>query len=270
MSDTVEQAAQDASDHPALEGLARGGYAVNGVLHLVIAWIIVQILTGSGGEEASHSGALTAVREAPGGTVLLWIGALGYAGLALWQMLEAAVGYHPRGRSGGLAQRAKELGKGIVYGLLAWTTWRFATGNGTDSEQSTADFTATLMQAPLGQALVFAVGLAVLAVGGYHIWKGARRRFLEDLAGTAAGDLGRAVILTGVIGYVGKGVALLAVGLLFCVAAWTTDPEEATGLDGALQALSGSPAGAVVLAVIAVGFVGFGLYSFARARYADL
>ena len=60
------------------------------------------------------------------------------------------------------------------------------------------------------------------------------------------------------------------VGALSGWAAWSTDPRAACGLDGAVQTLSGNTGGAVTLSLIAVGFIAFGLYSFARARYARL
>lgn len=268
MAKTAEGAAEQLSDHPVLEQAARGGYAMNGLLHLVIAWLTMQIIIGSGGQ-ASSSGALGQISQAPFGKVLLWIGVIGYAGLCLWQLLQAAVGPHSPDKSG-WAERAKELGKGVTYGALAFTTWKFATGGGSSGDQQTSDFTRTLMQAPLGQALVFAVGLGVLAVGGYHVWKGATRGFLDDLRSNEGGDLGRAVVGAGIIGYIGKGIALGAVGVLFALAAWTTDPEQAKGMDGALKTLAGNPGGTAVLAVVAVGFLGYGLYSFARAKHADL
>ncbi len=249
--------------------LARAGYAVNGLLHLLIAAIVVRIVIGQGGE-ADQSGALQAVAGAPLGEVMLWIGTVGYTGLAIWQVLDAVTGYRRGGKAASVADRVKDAAKAGVYAVLAWTTWRFASGGSTDSGESTADFTTALMGAPLGQALVAGVGLAVLGVAGYHAWKGLSRNFLDDLEDNADGGLGRAVITAGVAGYLAKGLALAIVGALFGWAAWTTDPQEATGLDGAAQALSGSPGGGVTLILIAVGFVAYGLYSFARARYARL
>ena len=43
---------------------------------------------------------------------------------------------------------------------------------------------------------------------------------------------------------------------------------EATGLDGALRSLLGAPLGRIVLSLVALGFAAYGVYSFARARYA--
>jgi hypothetical protein len=44
-------------------------------------------------------------------------------------------------------------------------------------------------------------------------------------------------------------------------------PKSAVGLDGALQKLAHASAGPVLLGIVAVGFVGFALYSIADARY---
>lgn len=269
LPDQVEDAAREISEHPALEALARGGYVVNGVLHLVIAWIAARITIGWGGE-ADQAGALGTVREAPLGSVMLWVGVVGYTGLAIWQLLEAAVAYHPGPDPSSWASRAKDAAKAVVYGVLAWTASVFAVGGSTDSGQTSSDVTAMLMGVPLGQAVVFAVGLAVLGVAGYHVVKGVRRLFLRDLAGNADGELGRVVVWAGTAGYVAKGIALALVGVLFAYAAWSTDAQEATGLDAALKVLSDSTAGSALLAVIAVGLAAYGLYSFARARYARL
>lgn len=269
VADTVEDAAREVGQHPALEALARGGYAVNGVLHLILALIAVQIGIGAGGE-ADQAGALEAVQEAPMGAALLWVGVLGYAGLALWQMLEAAVGFHPGSDTASWAARAKDAAKGGVYAALAWTASVFAVGSSTDSGEQTSVFTGTMMSAPLGRVFVLVVGLGVLGVAGYHVHKGANRAFLEDLAGNAGGDLGRAVTWSGTIGYVAKGIALAVVGLLFGYAAWTADARESTGLDGALKTLAESTAGTAVVGVIAAGLLAYGLYSFARSRYARL
>jgi hypothetical protein len=47
-------------------------------------------------------------------------------------------------------------------------------------------------------------------------------------------------------------------------------PSEARGLDGALRNLLGAPGGPVLLALVALGLIAFGVYSFGRARHADV
>ena len=152
----------------------------------------------------------------------------------------------------------------MLYGALAWTSFIFATGGRTSSNKQTKDFTRTLMDAPAGQLLVGLVGVGILGIAGYHVYKGWREKFLEDLQEHP----GRWVVIVAKVGYILKGVALAAVGVLFITAAIQHRAGKATGLDGALQSLRDLPAGTVILLVIALGLLAYGVYSFARARYA--
>ena len=256
--------ARQVADHPWLETLARIGFAASGLIHLVLGWIAGRIALGGGGE-ADTSGAIAVVREAPGGPFLLWFCVLGFAALALFQLLEGIVG------GGEASDRVKAIGKGLLYAALAVIATRFAMGGGSSGgQESSQDITARLMEMPGGRILVGLVALGVIGVGGYHVYKGVTKKFLEDLEATGGGSLGTGVVVSGMVGYAAKGVALLVVGGLFGLAAWQADPDEAQGLDGALKTLASQPFGTVLLLVVAVGLALYGVYSFARARYARM
>lgn len=246
------------------EAGARAGYAVSGVLHVLIGVLAVQLATGGGGESADQSGAFAQVASTPFGTVALWVAVVALAALGAWQAAAALTGV-----VGEAADRAKAAGKAVVYLALAATAFTFARGGGSGGGE-TSDVTASLMQAPGGRLLVGVIGAGVLAVGAYHVHKGVTTGFLEDLHRLPAGPAGRAARWSGVVGYVAKGVALGVVGVLFVLAALHADAGEATGLDGALRALRDAPAGPFLLGLVALGLVAFGLYSFVRARFGRL
>ena len=48
------------------------------------------------------------------------------------------------------------------------------------------------------------------------------------------------------------------------------DPDEAIGLDGALQKLAHQSFGPVLLGVVAAGLVAYGLFYFVRAAYREV
>jgi len=77
--------ADRATDSDAFEYAARAGFAVSGLLHLLIAYIILQIAFGSGGN-ADQSGALATLAGQTGGTVILWVAAVGLVALGLWRI----------------------------------------------------------------------------------------------------------------------------------------------------------------------------------------
>jgi hypothetical protein len=257
------RAARRAANSRWLERAARVGFVVSGLLHILIAYIALQVAWSRPSGKADQSGALGLLAQHSWGEVVLWIGVVGFAALGLWQLTEALLPRVGEVKEQ-LGERGKALAKGVVYLVLAVTTLSFARGSGTSSSKQSRDFTASLLSHTGGRALVVLVGLAILAVGAYHVYKGAKKKFCEDLVGNP----GALVEHLGVAGYVSKGVALGIVGVLFCVAGLRQQPGKATGLDGALRTLREQPFGGVLLTLIALGLAAYGLYSFARARRA--
>jgi hypothetical protein len=253
-------AAREAGDSPVVEWGARLGFVVVGVIHLLIAWIALRVAWGIGGgtKKADTSGALQTLSSSGTGTVVLWVCVLGFLLLAVWQLLEAAVGH------GEASDRAKSGAKGVTYLVFAWTTFKVAQGTNSSAEKQTEDFTSGLMGSPGGRVLVGILGLVVLGIAGYHVYKGWTKKFLEDLRENP-GDW---AVTAGRLGYIAKGVALLIVGFFFLVAAWTADPDKAQGLDGALKTVKEQALGPFLLTLVAIGIAAFGVYSFARSRYA--
>lgn len=257
MSGEVREAARKAGDNPVIEYGARLGYAASGLLHLLIGWLAVQIGMGSGGKQASQSGALSTLAKQPFGHVLLWIAFAGFVLLGLWQLTELVL-RHDNG------DRVKAAGKAIMYAALAWTSVKFAVGGSSNSNKQSQDFTASMMKHSWGQIVIGLVGVAIVAIGGYHVYKGWKEKFLQDLQEHP----GRWAVVAGRIGYIAKGIALIVVGGLFVWGAWHHTTKKATGLDGALRTLRNAPAGEIVLILVGLGIAAYGVYSFARARYA--
>ena len=246
--------------------MARTGFAVNGLLHLLIGGIALGVAFGSGGE-ADQSGALSGLASTPGGTFVLWVVTLGLWALGLFQLLETVL---VRGTDkDAWVERAKEGGKAIAYLAIGFSAFSVANGGGSSGSGQTQGLTATLLATPGGVFVVVLLGLGVLAVGVYFVVKGVRKKFLEDIT-VPAGKPGRTVTMLGRVGYIATGVAIAVVGILFCVAAFTSDASEATGLDGALKALTELPFGVVLLVIVSLGLIAYGIYCFARARYARL
>lgn len=270
-AESVENAAENVAEHPAFEAVARGGFVMSGLVHVLIGVIALRMALGGSSQDADQSGALGTVAAAPGGNILLWIGGLAMAALVIWHLAETWFGAKwAQNAKDRVAHVIKTLGKAVVYGALASTSLRFAAGGGSDSGQQTTELTAGLMGSVAGRVLIVVVALVVIGIGGYHVFKGASRGFEDDLRVPQGEKVVGAIIVTGVLGYIAKGIALIGVGLMFGWAALGADPEKASGLDGALKAIAQLPAGTVVLAVIGAGLILYGLYAVLRSRYAPM
>lgn len=257
----AESAAHQAHDHPALKNFARVGYVVTGLLHLLIGFLAVRIALGSGGGEASNSGALAQIAEAPGGRTLLWVAAAGLLALALWRFSEVAIGPE-------LKDRARGGALGVVYLVLAVSAGRFAAGGSSSDSDKASGVTASVLQQAWGVPAVVLAGLVIIGVGAYSIHKGATKKFLDDITASASsGTIGDAITWAGVAGYAARGVAFVVLGGLVVWAALSNDPEKAGGLDAALRYVGQQPAGMVLLIIVGAGLALYGLYCIARARY---
>jgi hypothetical protein len=252
------------------ERFARTGYVVSGLLHLTIGYLAIRIALGSGVGNADQSGALSAIAARPGGIVALWVAAVGFLIMALWRLVETAVGRStdPKSQRAALEvlDRAKAFALAIVYFALAYSTFGFARGAGKSTGEQNSGISARLMQTGGGTVALIAGGVVIVAVGGYHIYKGASQNFLGDLKGTSS-DLVRRL---GTAGYIAKGLAIAGAGMLVIVAASLKQPGKATGIDGALKTLGAQPYGAALLIAAGIGIIVYGLYSFAMARYTKM
>lgn len=264
-SDAVRQATESVW----FERLARAGHVVSGLLHLLIAYIIARLAFGNGGN-ADQSGAFGMFATSTGGRLALWAAVVAFAALALWRIAETILGLHPADPApdddDGWLDRVKAFSLAVVYFAFAWSTAQFAMGRGQSSGQQNAGLSARLMGSGPGTVVLVVVGLVIIAIGAYHVYKGVSRSFIDDLKI----DDDPAVTVTGIVGYTAKGVVLAGVGLLVIVAAVTASPSKAAGIDGAVKTVAGWPAGQALLIVAALGIAAYGIYCFVMARYARM
>jgi hypothetical protein len=268
-------AADRAGNSDALEHLARVGLIAYGIVHVLLAWLALQLAWGGGGQSADQSGALATLAEQPLGRPLLWVLAIGLIALAVWQAAEVLRWRSRLSATGDARKKAvttivKSVAKAIVYAALALLAIRFATGGGQSSSGQQQQQTAGVFGWPAGRWLVGLAGLVVIGVGVYLVYKGVSKRFLKqiDLAQASAGTR-RLVEKLGLVGFPAKGLALGLVGGLLVYAAVTFDPAKASGLDGALRTVLDAPFGQVLLTLVALGIAAFGAFCFVRARYPE-
>ena len=272
---TSGDTAERAGDSQALERLARVGLTAYGLVHLLIAWLALQLAWGGGGGSADQSGAMATLAAQPLGRALLWVLVVGLVALAVWQLAEVLRHRSALQASGDARKKAvgkvgKAVAKTVVYLFLAVTALRFATGGGQSSTGQQQSTVAGVFGWPGGRFLVGIAALVVIGVGVHHVRKGVTGHFLEevDTAQATAGQR-RVIERLGQVGYPAKGVALALVGGLLGWAAITFDPARASGLDGAMRTLLDAPFGRVLLTLVALGIAAFGVFCFFRARYPE-
>ena len=249
-----------------LELLARAGLTAYGLIHILVGWLaLLMAWGGSAGESSDVSGALRTVAKQPFGKIMLGLLAGGLVALALWQASESIWGH--RNREGAKRRQIASGTKAVVYAALGVSAGRVVFGSGQSSSAQQREATSGVLTLPAGRAMVIAAGMIIIGVGIAHVVKGGKKSFLEEIDTSSMSPLARqGATRLGQIGYIAKGVVVVAVGALLTYATVTFDPQK-EGLDGALQTILAQPSGKLLLTVLALGFVAFGLFAMLQSRY---
>ncbi|GAA1692673.1 DUF1206 domain-containing protein [Microcella alkalica] len=246
--------------------VSRTGFAVNGVLHVLLGVIVLSIpiavLVTPGAESV---GALRVVAANPGGAVLFWVIAIGYVLLGAWMLANPFLGRH---RDHPTRDRAVMIGRGVAYLLLGLSSGSIAAAGRSNPQEDPGSLSSSVMQLPVGPVVLAIFALLILTVAAYFALKGWRRGFLDDIRVPAESSGRRPTLIAGRVAYVGKAIALGILGAFTLVAAFL--PAGPAGLDGQLAGLALSPAGPLLLAIVGLGLISHGFYTAARARLARL
>ncbi|MEU4477339.1 DUF1206 domain-containing protein [Micromonospora sp. NPDC023966] len=251
-----------------LELLTRAGFIGYGIVHLLFAWLALQIAFGRSGEEGNQNGALRTLGAQPMGKFLLVAMAIGLFAMAIWQAFEAVIGHRfLRGREK-LFERIASVVRVIVFVWLGWTAIKVvqdASSNAADRQQQLSE---KLMASEGGRWLVGLAGLVLAAVGIGMVIYGLKKKFERNLkTGEMSPKTHTLTRRLGMAGYAARGAVFAIAGLLIVVAAVKYDPEKARGLDAALRTLRDQSYGQVLLTLMALGIAAFGVYCFLQSRY---
>jgi hypothetical protein len=133
------------------------------------------------------------------------------------------------------------------------------------NDEHARDWTAWLLDQPLGPVLVGAVAIGFFCGAGLQMRKAWKGDFVAELGSDTPTPA--YVCTAGRIGYGARALVFAITGLFFAVAAWRLRASEAGGMADALGALQGQPGGKWLLAATGVGLGLFGIYSLVEARY---
>jgi uncharacterized protein DUF1206 len=108
----------------------------------------------------------------------------------------------------------------------------------------------------------------MIGAGVYQGYRGISHDFLEDSkTEQMSGTVRNWIEWIGTFGHLARMTVFGLVGAFLIKAAVDYNPNNAVGVDGALQKLAQSPYGPFLLGVVAAGLVAFGTYSLSDARY---
>lgn len=255
---------------PWIRRFSRVGYMTKGIVYMIIGILALLAAFGPGGETTGTTGAVEQISTMPFGKLLLWIIGIGLIGYIVWNLIKAFKDPQHEGNGGkGMIKRIGYFVSAVIYGNLAFAAIRLAmrkkSASGGESEK---EISARLMEQPFGVWLVGLIGVIIMIYGIYEIQSGARLKFLEQLKTHEMNDKElHTAKQAGRTGLVARGIVLTMIGFFFLRTAWTHNPDQSKGIGGAFDELASQPYGMFLLAIVAAGFILYGIYQVIRGRY---
>jgi hypothetical protein len=252
------------------EALARVGLVAKGISYGLVGVLAIGVATGVGGKATSQTGALKQLAGSSFGSVVVVLLAAGLAAYALWRFVQAATTREDDEKKA-WAKRVLYVVRGLVYSGLAFSALKILAGSGGGSQNHKAHkTTAVVLSWPGGTWIVGIAGTTIIGVGVWNAYRGVTRSFEDKwthgMSATAKTWAGRA----GVAGHIARGIVFTLIGAFAIKAAADYNPQDAVGLDGALQKLAHQSYGPYLLGLTAAGLVAYAIYCFADARYRDV
>src|ERR1700722_1961082 len=252
--------------------LARAGLVARGLMYVLIGIIAVQVAIDGSHQQADRTGAVRLVARTAFGSVILWLLVMGFAGMTLWRLSEAAWG-SPDADGRKASKRLANLARAVFYAVVTYGILKYALGIGqpSSSDSQSQDLTATALKYQGGQVIVALAGVVIVIAGLYVLYRAYKLKFLKHLRmGSASPRTRKIVTRLGQVGGIARGLVFGTIGVFLVIAAKDADPRQAKGIDSALRALAHTPLGPWLLVVVAIGLMMFGVYSWCEARWREV
>jgi hypothetical protein len=268
----VDEVHDVVDEQPWVRTVTRLGWAAKGAVYLLMGLTAFTVARRRPtDDDASPEGALGQVMENPAGRVLLGALAVGLVLYVGWRLLSAVWV-----RGNGLDEWLHRIGyvfSAAFYALLAWTAATSALRDHRPEDSNVVErISKSLLGSGVGRWVLATLGIVVLVVGVYFVVKKSiKRSFLEELSlGDASEAERKAITVSGVVGWFGRGVVTVLVGFFVTKAAIEADTDDARGFDRALREVATSDLGTLAVATAAAGLVVYGLFCFVSMRHQEL
>ncbi len=269
-----------AHDHPGIVKFGRAGWLAKGVVY-VMAGVLALLLAAKAldwsrtadapNQEASPTGALKTIAQLSGGTVLMWVMAVGMLTYAVWRVVTALL-------PGGTDAKAWVKRIGYLVSAVTYTTFALtavsltrSTAASPDGNAKVSSLSSRIMEHSGGRAVIGMAGAIAIGAGLYRLVKGVHVDVSDELDLSGISTQRRLwTRRLGATGEIGRGIGIGLIGFFLVRAAVTYDANQATGLDGALRRLVTETWGLVIVVIVGAGFAAYGAFCLATFTHREL
>jgi hypothetical protein len=257
----------DRSKEHWFEKFARFGLIAKGVVYCMMGILSVLAAMGLSQEKGDKAEAFKTIYGQPFGQVVLVIIALGLLGYVMLRFFQAFKDIDNKGKGmKGLLDRVGYTLSAFLYlGIGAYAIKLIFSGADKGDGESRQFVVSKVLEYPGGEYVVGIASVIVIGMGLYQIFRGVTGKFMKRVNLYRSG-MKEAFKYAGTMGYISRGIVLAIVGYFLFHAAWLSNANEAQGTGAAFSFLQ-NHFGSVMMALVALGLTGYGIFCFVKAKY---
>lgn len=248
---------------------ARFGYGACGSVYAMIGIAAISVALGMASEPKGSHGVLRFFAALPFGPVALAGLGAGFAGYAALNFAGALNDPERRGVTAwGLVTRGADVLTGALYVLLAIAALALIIDPTQRADDMAARRVEEMLRTRSGTLAVTAAGALLILSGLYLFYRAAREPFGEMLDRRMLSPIARrGIAIAARAGTAARGVIFAICGAMLARAADGDASRTIGDVGAALSAVGGAAFGPILLALTGGGFVAYGGYQLAKARY---
>lgn len=248
------------------EKFARLGLVSKGIVYFLMGTLSVLAAFGLSQEKGDKAAAFRFIYEQPFGQVMLVIIAVGLFGHVMLRMFQAIKDTEDKGKDlRGILDRIGYGLSALLYLAIGAYALKLALGEGGGESDSRKFVVSKVLEYPGGEYIIGIASLIVIGMGVYQITRGVTGKFMKKV-NLLKSNMKDAFKTAGTLGYISRGIVLTIIGYFLFHAAWVSSPGEAQGTGAAFDFLE-NKFGSFMMAVVALGLVGYGVFCFVKAKY---
>jgi hypothetical protein len=257
----------DRSKEKWFEKFARYGLASKGVVYCLMGLLSVLAALGLNQEKGDKAEAFKVIYRQPFGRIILILIAIGLFGYVMLRMFQAFKDIDNKGTDlKGIFNRAGYAMSAFLYLAIAVYALKLVFSGTSGGESDSSQFIVSkVLEYRGGQYVLGIASLIVVGMGIYQITKGVTGKFMKRIS-LIRSNMKEVFKKTGLIGYVSRGIVLVIIGYFLFHAAWLFQADEAQGTGAAFDFLQNN-FGSFLMALVALGMSGYGVFSFVKAKY---
>jgi len=255
-----------------IEKIRKAGIITKGVLYAMVGILTLMAAINAGGQIAGKNAVINYLQNQTFGQILVVILSIGLIFYALWRLSSAFLDTKGEGSDNkAYLKRTGYFISGLIYGSLGVSTLISTLGSSSGSSGNKKEsIVASVLNLSYGQTILYVVAAIFLGVGFYQFYKGFKKKFLEDIDNRGSVESDTVLENSGRIGFIARGISFAIFAWFIYRASSENNADAVRGIEGMFSYLNQLSYGTIIMALMAIGFIAYGVYQYFLARYSNL